>query len=102
MDATLFEVQALTALTWDEVRCGGRDFCMRFVQAGRRRDQRIVRVRGSDVDERLLQEAVYNFCDRVRIVQAETGEMRLEFWRGGVLVGSHRLAGFEVGHGGAG
>jgi hypothetical protein len=75
---------------------------MRFVQAGPRRDQRIVRVRGSDVDERLLQEAVYNFCDRVRIQQAETGELRLEFWRGGALVGSHGIAGFEVGHESAG
>jgi hypothetical protein len=69
MNSTLFEIQSLTAIKFDVEGCGGRDFAMRFVHAGPRRDHRLVRVRGSDLDERLLQEAVYNFCDRVRILQ---------------------------------
>ena len=97
MESTLFEVRAVTAITWDDVRFGGRDFSMRFVHAGTRRDHRIVRIRGSDVDERLLQEAAYNFCDRVRIQQLEDERLRLEFWREGALIGAHRLESFDVG-----
>src|SRR5690349_11084031 len=96
MDSTLFEVQGLTAIKFDVEGCGGLDFAMRIINAGPRRDHRIVRVRGSDLDERLLQEAIYNFCDRVRILQTESGQLRLEFWRGGELIGSHQLQSYEA------
>ena len=86
----------MTAVAWDEVARGGSDFSMRFVHSNWRRDHRVVHVRGSDVDERLLQEAVYNFCDRVRIQQTESRHLRLEYWRDGELIGSHGLESFHI------
>jgi hypothetical protein len=99
VDSIVFEVSAIEVIRWDDLSPGEESLCfsMRFVHAGRRRDHRVVRLRGTDVDERELQEAVYDFCDRVRMVEHEAGTLRLELWRSGQRVGSHRITSFDVG-----
>ena len=96
MESTLLEVRGLAVITFGDVQGGASSFSMRFVHLGTRRDHRMVRLFGTDVDERMLQEAVYDFCDRVQIQQTEHGSLRLEFWRGDVLAGSHRVESFNV------